>query len=69
MQSVRAVFETTLGTFQEQYDAVQTEWLADSGYERQPGSEFGRYGADFEPEDRSESDTASVCKLLSWLLA
>ena len=46
-----ACFETTLESFESDYDEVVEGWLPDSGYGRRPGPEYARYGESFEPED------------------
>jgi len=46
-----SVFETTLGSFEADYDEVREEWLGESGFERRPGPEFERYGPAFDPEE------------------
>lgn len=46
-----AVFETTLETFQEDYDEATREWLPESGYEKRAAPEFERYGPEYDPDE------------------
>lgn len=52
-----AVFTCTLPTIHETFDKINTEWLPESGYQRQPGPEFELYDERFDQEDpNSELD-------------
>lgn len=46
-----AVFETSLGSFDEDYASVLESWLPDAGHEPRPGPEYERYGPGYEGED------------------
>lgn len=46
-----ARFESTLASFEADYEAVTTTWLAGSGYERRVAPEYERYGPEFDPDD------------------
>lgn len=46
-----AVFEATLSTLGQVFDAIYNKWLPDSGYTYAPGPYFERYGYLFNPED------------------
>ena len=46
-----AVFEATLPTIGQAFDAIYTTWLPTSGYQQAAGPYFERYGETFNPDD------------------
>lgn len=46
-----AVFETTLPTIGEGFDAFYSKWLPESAYQRACGPEFEHYGPSFNPHE------------------